>query len=251
MVRFSARLHCKQVSSSVAHESPYNIPFIEPMGNPNRTIRRKEITELARQTWFRIWSDQMPKDWRVYLVRKTVIQRVYGRSVCGPLETRQENSGGSPHQTLQLPNARARTRASSNAGRAGRSRTHLGLRVQSGGAALVGQRASNQYMTRAFSLSDMTSLPSDTFSRLNSRMPKICQVQGDGGAMFRPNLYWTENRRHSSGTPLRLCAPRSPNLSPEPATGSLNVLETHTSSGPATRATRAPIAPRCRPHRHQ
>ena len=35
--------------------------------------------------------------------------------------------------------------------------------------------------------------------------------------MFRPNLYWTENKRHSSGTPLRLCAPRSPNLSPEPA----------------------------------
>src|ERR1700736_1382089 len=76
-----------------------------------------------------------------------------------PLETRQENSGGSPHRTLQLPNARARTRASSNAGRAGRSRTHLGLRVQSGGAAVVGQRASNQYMTRAFSLSDITSLP--------------------------------------------------------------------------------------------
>ena len=56
-----------------------------PMGNPNRTIRRKEITELARQTWSRIWSDQMPKDWRVYLVRKTVIQRVHGRSVCGVL----------------------------------------------------------------------------------------------------------------------------------------------------------------------
>ena len=31
-------------------------------------------------------------------------------------------------------------------------------------------------MTRAFfSLSDMTSLPSATFSRLNSRMPKICR----------------------------------------------------------------------------
>jgi hypothetical protein len=49
----------------------------------------------------------------------------------------------------------------------------------------------------------------------------------EGRAMFRPNLYWTENRRHSSGTPLRLCAPRSPNLSPEPATRSLTVLETN------------------------
>src|ERR1700730_6741552 len=62
------------------------------MGNPNRTIRRKEITELARQTWLRIWSDQMPKDWRVYLVRKTVIQRVHGRSVCGVLLRRDKAS---------------------------------------------------------------------------------------------------------------------------------------------------------------
>ena len=87
-----------------------------PMGNPNRTIRRKEITELARQTWLRIWSDQMPKDWRVYLVRKTVNSA--GPRAIGlrrPLARRQENSGGSPHQTLQLPNARTRTRASSNA----------------------------------------------------------------------------------------------------------------------------------------
>jgi hypothetical protein len=60
------------------------------MGNPNRTIRRKEITELARQTWFRIWSDQMPKDWRVYLVRKTVIQRIHGRSICGVLLRRDK-----------------------------------------------------------------------------------------------------------------------------------------------------------------
>jgi hypothetical protein len=56
------------------------------MASPNRTIRREEITELARQTWLRIWSDQMPKDWRVYLVRKTVIQRIHGRSVCGVMK---------------------------------------------------------------------------------------------------------------------------------------------------------------------
>jgi hypothetical protein len=55
------------------------------MANLNRTKRSKDITELARQTWLRIWGDQMPKGWRVYLVRKTVIQRVHGRSVCGAL----------------------------------------------------------------------------------------------------------------------------------------------------------------------
>jgi hypothetical protein len=60
------------------------------LGNPNRTTRRKEITELARQTWLRIWSEQMPKDWRVYLVRETVIQRAHGRSVCGVLLRRDK-----------------------------------------------------------------------------------------------------------------------------------------------------------------
>ncbi len=55
------------------------------MANPKRAIRRKDITELARQTWSRIWRDEMPGDWRVYLVRKTVIQRAHGRSVCGVL----------------------------------------------------------------------------------------------------------------------------------------------------------------------
>jgi hypothetical protein len=55
------------------------------MANPNRAIRRREITALARQTWLRIWNDQMPEGWRVYLVRKTVIHRVHGRSVCGVL----------------------------------------------------------------------------------------------------------------------------------------------------------------------
>ncbi len=55
------------------------------MANPNRAIRRKDITELARRTWSRIWGDEMPRGWRVYLVRKTVIQNVHGRSVCGVL----------------------------------------------------------------------------------------------------------------------------------------------------------------------
>jgi hypothetical protein len=60
------------------------------MANANREIRRKEITELARRTWSRIWSDPMPADWRVYLVRKTVIQRVHGRSVCGVILRRDK-----------------------------------------------------------------------------------------------------------------------------------------------------------------
>ena len=37
-------------------------------------------------------------------------------------------------------------------------------------------------------------------------------------------FYWTTNRRQSSGTPLRLCVPRSTNWRPEPATRSLTVL---------------------------
>lgn len=48
-----------------------------------RAVRRKDITELARQTWLRIWPDPMPPGWRVYLVRKTFIQERYGRTVCG------------------------------------------------------------------------------------------------------------------------------------------------------------------------
>ncbi|HLK85329.1 MAG TPA: hypothetical protein VKT27_02380 [Candidatus Binataceae bacterium] len=58
------------------------------MANPNRAIRRKDITELARRTWSRIWGDEMPRGWRVYLVRKTVIQNVHGRAVCGVLMRR-------------------------------------------------------------------------------------------------------------------------------------------------------------------
>jgi hypothetical protein len=53
------------------------------MSKPARAIRRKDITDLARQTWTRIWGDSMPSGWRVYLVRKTVIQQRYGRTVCG------------------------------------------------------------------------------------------------------------------------------------------------------------------------
>jgi hypothetical protein len=48
-----------------------------------RAIRRKNITDLARQTWSRIWPEPMPLGWKVYLVRKTVIQQRYGREVCG------------------------------------------------------------------------------------------------------------------------------------------------------------------------
>ncbi len=53
------------------------------MRSAARAIRRKDITDLARQTWSRIWPDPMPAGWRVYLVRKTFIQRLYGREVCG------------------------------------------------------------------------------------------------------------------------------------------------------------------------
>ena len=53
------------------------------MASRERTIRRKDITELARATWSRVWPDPMPDGWRVYMVRKTVIQQVFGRRVCG------------------------------------------------------------------------------------------------------------------------------------------------------------------------
>lgn len=48
-----------------------------------RSLRRKDITALARETWSRIWPDSMPDGWTVYVVRKTVIQQVFGREVCG------------------------------------------------------------------------------------------------------------------------------------------------------------------------
>jgi hypothetical protein len=53
------------------------------MPNPKRALRLKNITEIARQTWSRIWVEPMPPGWKVYLVRKTVIQSMHGRQVCG------------------------------------------------------------------------------------------------------------------------------------------------------------------------
>ena len=53
------------------------------MAGLDRTLRRKDITELARRTWSRVWSEPMPPGWKVYIVRKTVIQQAFGRSVCG------------------------------------------------------------------------------------------------------------------------------------------------------------------------
>jgi hypothetical protein len=53
------------------------------MASQERSIRRKNITELARQTWSRVWPEPMPDGWKVYMVRKTVIQQAFGRGVCG------------------------------------------------------------------------------------------------------------------------------------------------------------------------
>jgi len=53
------------------------------MPNPRRSLRRKDITELARAAWSRVWPEPMPRDWKVYMVRKTVIQEAFGRGVCG------------------------------------------------------------------------------------------------------------------------------------------------------------------------
>jgi hypothetical protein len=127
------------------------------MANPNRTIRRKEITELARQTWLRIWSDQMPKDWRVYLVRKTVIQRVHRRSVCGVLLRRDKRilvGRHTKHYSFQtLVHELAHLLTPDEPVDHGPIRDY---EFQSGGTAVVGQRASNGYMTRAFSLPDIS-----------------------------------------------------------------------------------------------
>src|SRR5580693_9356394 len=51
----------------------------------------------------------------------------------------------------------------------------------------------------------------------------------------------TANSRHWPGMPFSSCAPRSMNSMPDPATRSLTVLETSTSSAPACAATRAPV----------
>jgi hypothetical protein len=53
------------------------------MPNQKRALRKKNITAIARQTWSRIWPEPMPTGWKVYLVRKTMIQNIHGRTVCG------------------------------------------------------------------------------------------------------------------------------------------------------------------------
>jgi len=53
------------------------------MPSPKRVSRLKNITAIAQQTWSRIWPEPMPAGWKVYLVRKTVIQNAHGRKVCG------------------------------------------------------------------------------------------------------------------------------------------------------------------------
>jgi putative ABC transport system substrate-binding protein len=50
-----------------------------------------------------------------------------------------------------------------------------------------------------------------------------------------------EKRRHSPGTPVKACMPRSSNAMPEPTTKSFTVLETRTSPGIARPAIRLPI----------
>jgi hypothetical protein len=51
----------------------------------------------------------------------------------------------------------------------------------------------------------------------------------------------TAKTRHSPGTPLRACSPRSSNSIPEPVTRSFTVEETNTSPAPASAATLAPM----------
>jgi hypothetical protein len=58
-------------------------PQTLPMARLKRAIRLKNITELARQTSSRVWAAPMPPGWKVYLVRKTVVQQIHGRRVCG------------------------------------------------------------------------------------------------------------------------------------------------------------------------
>jgi hypothetical protein len=53
------------------------------VARPERALRRKDITGLARESWSRVWPEPMPDGWKVYMVRKTVIQEAFGRRVCG------------------------------------------------------------------------------------------------------------------------------------------------------------------------
>ena len=50
----------------------------------------------------------------------------------------------------------------------------------------------------------------------------------------RYGVSFTANRRHSSGTPLRVRVPRSSNRIPDPATRSFTTLDTRVSPGPAS-----------------
>jgi len=85
------------------------------MPNPKRTLRLKNITEIARETWSRIWREPMPLGWKVYLVRKTVIQSVHGRQVCGVTLARTKtilvgrNTGHYSFETLVHELAHLRT----------------------------------------------------------------------------------------------------------------------------------------------
>ena len=49
----------------------------------------------------------MAKDWRVYLVRKTVIRRVHGRPICGVLLRRDKRILLGPTPNTTASNARA------------------------------------------------------------------------------------------------------------------------------------------------
>jgi hypothetical protein len=85
------------------------------MPNPKRASRLKNITDIARQTWSRIWPGPMPPGWKVYMVRKTVIQNIYGRQVCGVMLARNKtiligrNTGHYSFETLVHELAHLRT----------------------------------------------------------------------------------------------------------------------------------------------
>ncbi|MBV8774160.1 MAG: hypothetical protein JO166_17780 [Deltaproteobacteria bacterium] len=85
------------------------------MPSSKRLLRLKNITEIARQTWSRIWPEPMPPGWKVYLVRKTVIQSVHGRQVCGVTLARSKtilvgrNTGHYSFETLVHELAHLRT----------------------------------------------------------------------------------------------------------------------------------------------
>ena len=85
------------------------------MPGPARALRRRNITELACRTWERLWPEPMPSGWKVYLIRKTAIQRIYGRAVCGVIQRNRKtiligrNTGHYSFQTLVHELAHLRT----------------------------------------------------------------------------------------------------------------------------------------------